>query len=167
MGNSAVYPSSMTLQSLKWESIVNNNYGITLEMYDGRIFAEFDYYLNKTDDMFGYNQAIQSTSGYARTSIVNMGAMDNVGWDFSVKTMPVKQKDYSISFDFNIARNYNILQRLTDDYSTESTLTIGNGEFKNVSAIGNPAGSFYGYRYLGVYLNQDDLLAKDGQGELI
>lgn len=167
MGNSAVYPASMTLQKLKWESIVNNNYGVTVDMFDGRIYAEFDYYLNKTDDMFGYTQPVQSTSGYSTSRIVNMGAMDNVGWDFSINTFPVKQKDYSISFNFNIARNYNILRRLTDDYSTESTLTIGNGEFKNVSAIGNPAGSFYGYNFDGVYLNEDDLLAKDANGDLI
>ena len=167
LGYSAVYPGSMTLKSLKWESVTNYNYGATIDLFNGRIYAEFDYYYNRTDDMFGYNQSIQSTSGYSKNSVINIGAMDNLGWDVSVKTIPVKQNDFTMTFDFNLARNYNVLQRLTDDYSTESTQNIGNAIYKNISTIGNPAGSFYGYRYNGVYLNETDLLARDENNNII
>jgi len=166
MGYSAVYPGSMALKSLKWESITNYNYGITIDLFKGRIYSEFDYYYNKTDDMFGYNQPVQSSSGYARTSVVNMGAMDNIGWDMTVKTIPVQQKDFTVTFDFNVARNYNVLRKLTDDYSLVRNETIGNGQYQNIASIGNPAGSFYGYKYTGVYLSNDDLLARDANGQI-
>lgn len=166
LGYSAIYPGSMALKSLKWESITNYNYGITIDLFDGRIYTEIDYYFNKTEDMFGYNQPVQSTSGYSRNSVVNMGAMDNIGWDWTVKTIPIQQKDLSVTFDFNVARNFNVLRRLTDDYSTIRNETIGNGIYQNIASIGNPAGSFYGYKYEGVYLNEEDLLARDGNGEI-
>jgi TonB-linked SusC/RagA family outer membrane protein len=167
MGYSAVYPSSMSLKSLKWEAITNYNYGVTIDLFDGRLYSEFDYYYNKTDDMFGYTQSVQTTSGYSSNSVVNIGAMDNIGWDFSIRTIPIKTKDFTMTFDMNIARNYNVLRKLTDDYSTVRNETIDNGEYQNIASIGNPAGSFYGYRYNGVYVREDDLLARDEDGNLI
>lgn len=92
LGNSAIYTSNMALKSLKWESIHTYNYGITADFFDSRIYFEIDYYLNKTKDMFGYNIPVQSSSGYSSKSIVNLGAMDNVGYDFSLKTVPVLKK---------------------------------------------------------------------------
>nr|MDA3817158.1 SusC/RagA family TonB-linked outer membrane protein [Prolixibacteraceae bacterium] len=164
MGYSAIYQGSMALKSLKWESITNYNYGLTIDLFDGRIYTEFDYYYNKTVDMFGYNQPVQSTSGYSRNSVVNMGAMDNMGWDWTVKTIPIQQNDLMVTFDFNIARNYNVLRKLTQDYSLIRNETIGNGQYQNIASIGNPAGSFYGYKYEGVYLNEEDLYANDANG---
>lgn len=167
MGYKAVFPGSMTLKSLKWEAIENYNGGITVDLFGGRIFTEIDYYFNKTEDMFGYNRAIQSTSGYGSNSVVNIGAMDNIGWDFQLRTIPIKTKDLTMTFDINLARNYNVLRRLVDDYSTIRNETIGNGEYQNIASIGNPAGSFYGYKYNGVYLNENDLLARDAEGKII
>ena len=167
MGYSATYTGSMSLKSLKWESITNYNYGLTLDLFDSRVYAEFDYYFNHTDDMFGYKQSLQSTSGYSKVSIKNIGAMDNVGWDMMIKTVPVQRKDLTVTFDFNIARNYNVLRKLSDEYTNVSTEIIGNGTYKNISSIGNPAGSFYGYRYKGVHLNEADLYATDQNGNVI
>lgn len=167
LGNSAVYPTNMELKSLKWEAIKQTNIGITTDMFDGRIYAEFDYYNNRTEDMFGYNVPIQSTSGYSRNSIINLGTMDNYGWDMSVRTIPVKKGDFSMTFDFNLARNYNILRELADNYATVRNEIIGNGEYKTIAQINNPAGSFYGYRYKGVYTNEDMLIATDANGEKI
>lgn len=167
LGYSAVYPGSMTLKNLSWEAITNYNYGLTLDLFEGRIYAEFDYYYNKTKDMFGYNKSIQSTSGYTSNSVVNIGAMDNLGWDMSVKTIPIKTKDFTMTFDFNIARNYNVLRSLTEETATIRNETIGNGTYQNIASIGNPAGSFYGYKYEGVYTTEDMLVARDVNGNKI
>ncbi|MFA9388532.1 MAG: SusC/RagA family TonB-linked outer membrane protein [Prolixibacteraceae bacterium] len=167
LGNSAVYPTNMELKSLKWESIKQTNIGLTSEMFDGRIYVEFDYYKNRTEDMFGYNVPIQSTSGYTSTSVINLGTMDNYGWDMSVHTLPIKTKDFKMTFDFNLARNYNILRELADNFANVRNETIGNGEFQTIAQINNPAGSFYGYKYKGVYTTDDLLIARDGDGNKI
>lgn len=167
MGNSAVYPTNMALKSLKWESIYQTNLGVTAEIKEGRIYAEFDYYKNRTEDMFGYNVAVQSTSGYSSNSVVNLGTMDNLGWDFSLKTIPIQNNDLRVTFDFNIARNYNILRELADNYSNVRNEIITNGTYKMIAQINNPAGSFYGYRYDGVYTTNDMLIARDVNGNKI
>ncbi|HPR30765.1 MAG TPA: SusC/RagA family TonB-linked outer membrane protein [Prolixibacteraceae bacterium] len=167
MGQSAVYPTNMELKSLKWESIKQTNIGLTFELFKGRIYAEFDYYNNHTEDMFGYNVSVQSTSGFSTNSVINLGTMDNYGWDMSVRTIPVKSDDFKMTFDFNLARNYNILRELADNYANIRNETIGNGEYQTIAQIDNPAGSFYGYRYQGVYLNEDMLIARDAKGNKI
>ncbi|MFT3737825.1 MAG: hypothetical protein QM786_03630 [Breznakibacter sp.] len=93
--------------------------------------------------------------------------MDNLGWDFSVRTMPIKTNNWKVTFDFNVARNYNVLREVADNFPLERNATIGNGQYKNIIQIDNPAGSFYGYRYKGVYTSEDQLLARDAQGNVI
>ena len=112
LGNTAVYPADMELQNLKWESFTTKDIGVTLEMFRSRLMIDFDVYQNSTHDMFGENVTIPSSSGFGYTNIRNIGSMDIQGWDFNFRSYPVRKGDFSISFDFNISRNYNILRSL-------------------------------------------------------
>lgn len=166
LGNTAVYPVDMELQNLKWESFSTKNIGVTLEMFKSRIMLDFDYYQNSTKDMFGNDVAISSVSGYDNITM-NIGSMDIQGWDFSVRTIPFKNDKLSISFDFNISRNYNILRSVADNYPLERGRTTANGDYKRIIQVGNPIGSFYGYHYLGVYKDEAATIAKDKNGSQI
>ncbi len=166
LGNTAVYPVDMQLENLKWESFTTKNLGITMEMFNARLMFDFDIYQNSTKDMFGYNVALPSSSGYDNI-LMNVGSLDNQGWDFSFRSYPVKNEKLSISFDFNIARNYNILREVADNYPLERGRTTTNGDYKRIIQVGNPIGSFYGYRYLGVYKDEEDLIALDADGNKI
>lgn len=167
LGTTGVYPGNMQLQNLKWESIKSTNVGVSAEMFGGRLSTDIDFYKNRTEDMFAYDVQTPSSSGYSTTPVMNVSTMDNYGWDLQVKTIPFKTKDWMVSFDFNIARNYNILRELADDFSTVVANTPGNGEYKRYAQINNPAGSFYGYRYKGVYTSADQLIARDEKGNQI
>jgi TonB-linked SusC/RagA family outer membrane protein len=169
LNNSAVYPTNMELRNLKWESIYTTNIGFSAELFKGRLSTDFDFYRNRTTDMFPSSDAgvpIQTTTGYA-SSYFNLGTMDNNGWDFSFKSVPFKKQNWSLTFDFNIARNYNILREVAENFPLERNKTISNGAYQNIIQKNNPIGSFYGYRYKGVYLKEDDLIAKDGNGNII
>lgn len=166
LGNTAVYPVDMELQNLKWESFSTKNIGVTLEMFKSRLMLDFDYYQNSTKDMFGNNVAISSVSGYDNTTM-NIGSMDIQGWDFSFRSYPIKKENFSVSFDFNISRNYNILREVADKFPLERGRTTSNGEYKRIIQVGNPIGSFYGYRYLGVYKDDNATIAKDKNGNQI
>jgi TonB-linked SusC/RagA family outer membrane protein len=165
LGNSAVYPEDMQLENLKWETFTTKNLGITIEMFNNRLMLDFDIYQNSTQDMLDYVD-LPSTSGLEKT-LMNIGYLDNQGWDFSLRSYPVRNDELSVSFDFNIARNYNILRELADNYPLERSRTTGNGDYKRIVQIGNPISSFYGYRYLGVYSTEDDLVATDADGNKI
>ena len=167
LGYNAVYSTDMRLEDLKWESYTSTNYGLSFEAFDSRVMIEADYYNNRTEDMFGYGVRIPSSSGLSSINVMNIGVMDNVGWDFSLRTLPIKQRDFSMTLDFNIAKNYNILREVADGYPLERNLTLGNGQYKNIIQIDNPIGSFYGYRYNGVYTQEEQLLARDANGQVI
>lgn len=47
------------------------------------------------------------------------------------------------------------------------TYEFGNGNYAYLIMAGNPLGSFYGYRYKGVYQNVDDTYARDLNGNYI
>jgi TonB-linked SusC/RagA family outer membrane protein len=166
LGNTAVYPVDMQLENLKWESFITKNIGITLEMFSSRLMLDFDIYQNRTNDMFGYNVALPTSSGYDNI-LMNVGSLDNQGWDFSFRSYPIRNDDLTVTFDFNVARNYNILRSVADNYPLERGRTTTNGDYKRIIQVGNPIGSFYGYRYLGVYADEDDLIAIDENGEKI
>jgi len=165
LGNSAVYPEDMQLENLKWETFTTKNLGITIEMFKNRLMLDFDIYQNSTQDILDYVD-LPSTSGLENT-LMNIGYLDNQGWDFSFRSYPVRNDQLTVSFDFNIARNYNILRKLADNYPLERSRTTGNGDYKRIVQIGNPISSFYGYRYLGVYSTEDDLVATDAEGNKI
>jgi hypothetical protein len=135
-------------------------------MFNTRLMLDFDIYQNSTVDMFGYNVALPTSSGYDNI-LMNVGSLDNQGWDFSLRSYPVRRDDLSVSFDFNIARNYNILREVADNYPLERGRTTTNGDYKRIIQVGNPIGSFYGYRYLGVYKDEEDLIATDANGNKI
>jgi TonB-linked SusC/RagA family outer membrane protein len=166
LDNAAVYPTNMELKGLKWEAIYTTNLGLSAEMFKNRLSVDFDYYKNRTKDMFGYGVSIQSTTGYSST-LMNVGTMDNIGWDFTFKSIPIKTTNFSMTFDFNISRNYNVLRKVSDNFSLERNTTISNGQYKNIIQIDNPAGSFYGYKSQGVYLTENDLIGRDKNGNFI
>jgi hypothetical protein len=135
-------------------------------MFKNRIMLDLDIYQNSTKDMFGYNVALPTSSGYDNI-LMNVGSLDNQGWDLSFRSYPIKTDALTVSFDFNIARNYNILRKVADNYPLERGRTTTNGDYKRIIQVGNPIGSFYGYRYLGVYSDVEDLIAVDADGNKI
>lgn len=164
LGYSAVYPVDMQLENLKWESYITYNAGFTAEMFDSRLIIELDLYKNRTFNMFG-TSTISSVSGFEGVP-TNIGTLDVQGWDFNFRSTPVRTKDWTVTFDFNLARNYNILREIADNYSLVQG-TASNGSYTNMVQIGNPIGAFYGFLYDGVYTTEESLIAVDADGNQI
>lgn len=93
--------------------------------------------------------------------------MESIGWDFSINSQLYKSKNAQLNFFFNISQNYNVLREIDESYNLERDHTTSNGEYKQIIQVDNPIGSFYGYRYKGVYTKDDDLIARDEDGNKI
>jgi hypothetical protein len=154
----------MQLENLKWESFVTYNTGFSLEMFESRLVVDFDLYKNRTQNMFGSN-SISSVSGYEGVS-TNIGTLDSQGWDFNFRSTPVKTKDWVVTFDFNLARNYNVLREVAENFSLVQG-RAANGEYTRMIRIDNPIGAFYGFLYDGVYKTAESLIAVDDGGNKI
>jgi TonB-linked SusC/RagA family outer membrane protein len=161
-----VYSNGMELSNLKWETTTQKDIGFNLEMFKSRINIDVDFYQKRTNNLYFEDISIPSTSGYSKIDM-NVGSLDNQGWEVLVQTSVVRQKDFSIDFNFNISRNINIIRSISDLYPQESGSAIANGQYLSRIQIDNPIGSFYGYRYKGVYTDNDATVAKDASGNAI
>src|SRR3546814_8647739 len=65
-----------------------------------------------------------------------------------------------------LSRNRNEVLELPDNLQFEA-YDFGNGDYAHRIVEGNPLGSFYGYRYLGVYQNEEETYARSVDGNLI
>lgn len=165
-GEAAVYPSSMLLNNLRWETVKGANIGTNISLFGGRIRSDIDVYRNRTDDLFSNGLAIPTTTGYSNVNM-NIGTMDNQGWEFALWTIPYKSKTLTIGFDFNIANNQNVFREISPYFPSSKGVMTANGNYLAMLQVGNPFGAFYGYKYKGVYADKEATIAKDANGNAI
>ncbi|HPH33519.1 MAG TPA: SusC/RagA family TonB-linked outer membrane protein, partial [Chitinophagaceae bacterium] len=109
---------------------------------------------------------IASYTGY-NTIFQNVGTMDNQGWEVAVWTQPYKTKTTTIGFDFNISGNENIIREISEYYPNSKGDVTKNGEYLRLLQVNNPFGSFYGFKYAGVYKDKDATIARGADGKPI
>lgn len=168
MEGSAITAYTMQLNNLKWETSTEIDVGVDLSFWDGKLNATFDYYRKNTKDLLQKKVTIPSYTGYstARLAWYNSGKLRNEGWEFRVDGEIFKNKDWLIKANFNINRNINTIVELPDNLNEEQ-FSLDNGEYALKLVEGTAVGSFFGFRYLGVYQNTEDTYARDEDGDIM
>jgi len=166
LNDTGTYPSNLELANLKWERGEQTDLGLNFAAFDNRLMIDADYYLKRTNDLFFRNVSIPSTSGFSTAAYMNIGTMDNNGWELNLHVTPIRQKDLVVSFSLALARNVNTIKKITSLISNESGSWSTRGMIRKWIS-GQPLGSFYGYQYQGVYLNRDQAIATDASGNKI
>jgi len=170
--NAAIVPVKIQLDNLKWESITSTNFGADLNFFKDHLFVSAEVYRKYTTDiMFPSNNwqgySIPTSSGYDKLQYYNGGEMKNIGWEFSTAWSIVKTKDWLYKIDFNASQNINTFMKLPDNFVTEKNVSINNGEYPQKIVPGQAMGSFFGFRYKGVYASDADAVAKDASGNIM
>jgi TonB-linked SusC/RagA family outer membrane protein len=163
LGQAGIYPSRMELKNLRWQKLHGTNIGFNLSMYGGKLRMDGEIYRNRTKDLFFDGLQIASYTGF-NSLFMNVGTMDNQGWEVAVWTIPYKTKTLTIGFDFNLSANQNIIREISEFYPNQRGDVTKNGEYLRLLQINNPFGSFYGYKYKGVYADKNATIAKDRKG---
>lgn len=166
LDQAGVFPSSMELRNLKWETLTGVNLGFNLSMFKQRIRIDGELYRNRTKDLFFDGLQIPSFTGY-NSVFMNVGTMDNQGWELAVWTQPYKTKTTTIGFDFNISSNQNMIREISEFYPNQRGDVTKNGQYLSLLQMNNPFGSFYGYKYKGVYKDKSSTIATDAKGNQI
>ncbi|MGN1255383.1 MAG: SusC/RagA family TonB-linked outer membrane protein [Prevotella sp.] len=154
LGMSAVYPTRIRLDGLRWEKVKSTNLGFDLELWDGKVTVNADFYRKRTDDLLFPNLSIPSTSGFSTLTYKNVGSMDNNGWELTIALNKIIQAGkFSMDFNCNFASNKNNIVSLDESVlnTYNNTTSFGNGKYGAMLQTGNPLGSVYGFRYKGVY----------------
>ncbi|GGF46064.1 SusC/RagA family TonB-linked outer membrane protein [Echinicola rosea] len=162
----AISPSSIQLENLRWETITQSNIGIDFSLLEGRLYVTAEVYDRRTTDLLQKDYSLPSSTGFSEVRYYNSGEVYNRGWEMIFNYDAIKREDLGISFNFNIARNRNKVEQLPDNMLFEN-YNFDNGEYAHKIVEGNPIGSFYGYRYEGVYQDGEQTYARDNDGNLM
>lgn len=165
IGQNGIQLGNVQLNNLRWETTTQFNYGFDLSLLDYRFTINFDYYDKLTQDIILTDLEIPSTSGFSSMT-GNWGSMTNLGWELNVNANPYRSENLNVFIDFNISRNRNIIEEIPENFSNE-TFSIENGQYARRIEVGDPVGSFYGFKYLGVFSTENDVIAYDENGEVI
>jgi TonB-linked SusC/RagA family outer membrane protein len=161
MGDQGIAPTQVQLSTLKWETVTSWNTGIDLNLFDRRLYITAEAYESVTKDLLDKNYTIPRSSGYNKLGWYNGPTLQNIGWEYFMRGTVIDQEDWQVSLNFNISRNINSFVSFPKNYQTEKGISIGNETYPRKIEIGKPIGSFYGFRYLGVYPTDEDAIAYD------
>ncbi len=161
-----IVPNSMQLNKLKWETSTEWDLGVDLGFWNNKVTMTFDYYDKTTKDLLQKGVTVSSTSAFSSLSYTNSGSLENKGWEYRIDYEIFKNKDWQIKADFNINRNRNEIIELPSNLA-EETYSLKNGQYAQKLVTGTPTGSFFGYRYKGVYQNLEDTYARDAEGNIM
>jgi TonB-linked SusC/RagA family outer membrane protein len=136
--------------NLNWETTTSTNIGVDFSLFDFRVSGSVEAYKTKTDDIL-LKRNLPGITGYSNIW-ANLGKMQNIGLDITLKTVNIKTNEFEWTTDFNFSTYRNEILELYGDGKDD----VGNRWF-----IGKPLNSFYDYEKLGIWQQDEDPSGSD------
>ena len=141
---------------VEWETTKYANVGLDGTFFNWRINFSVDFYNRRTDGLLMQiplpmysGTAIGYSPGSLDAPYVNVGTINNKGFDFSISTVNVSGKSFSWKTDLTVSRNINEVLKLNTDGAS-----LDREYSKTV--VGRSIGEFYGYVVEGVFATAED-----------
>jgi TonB-linked SusC/RagA family outer membrane protein len=147
-GQNGLGLSSAGNRNLKWETAIQENFGVDLGFWNGALSLTVDLFNKDTQNLL-YNKPTMITTGY-NTQLSNIGAMNNKGIEIALAANAGKNH-FRWHADFNISVIRNKLTKLLDDNEI-----IMPSNFHGLK-VGEEVGSFYMIKMLGIYQHDEDV----------
>jgi TonB-dependent starch-binding outer membrane protein SusC len=168
-GGVAMVNNDIGNPDLKWEQTHYNNIGLDGAFFNSRVSFSVDFYERKTKDlvmqlslpMYSGTQLGGWPPGSLLAPYVNIGSMNNKGFDFRISTDNVRGKNFTWKTDLNVSHNKNKIVKLNAE---GASITGGSGYNRTVA--GRSIGEFYGYVVEGVFADSIDFLGDEANGIL-
>lgn len=115
--------------NITWEKTTTYNAGIDFDLFKNIISGSFDVYKRETNDLLA---RVQTAPGQGLTNefVTNVGSTKGRGAETSLTIRPIKQDNFNLEFNGNLAFNYSEVTDLKGRSSVsaeESGLPIGTG----------------------------------------
>ncbi len=147
-------PNTIKNEDLSWEKNAMINAGIDLQMFKGLLGVTVDYYNTNTTDML-LNVPVPHLTGYS-TALMNIGKVNNRGWEVALTSQKNFTKDFGYSFNANYATNTNEVKALgPGDTPIISTGSVAHAYYK--TEVGQPIGSYFLLVKDGIFANEAEL----------
>ena len=157
--------SNIGNDKITFEKTRKINLGLTSYWLENRLAVNFDYYLNHTSNLLtlkSFENPVAGINNYWS----NGGSLDNTGFELTVTAKPVVTKDFNVEVGASMGHYVNKIKSLPNDdkiylngkLAAQGFTSSAYGTNNIATIVGESAGSFYGYKFLGVFA--DDAAAR-------
>lgn len=157
------YAGNYANANLKWEETNAYNVGLDINLLGNRIEFIAEAYYKNTDNLLMQAALPDYVNGIIRAPWVNAGAMVNKGMEFTLNTVNIDNRDFFWKTGITLSFNKNKVTRLYTE--TAGIQGYVGSETYTYSLVGQPVGQFYGYKVIGMFMNEGDFYQKDSNGE--
>lgn len=150
--------SNMASPDLKWETTSSFNVGLNAGFFNQRLTVTLDAYWKKTHDLL-LDVPVEQVTGFSSV-LRNAGSVSNRGLELEIGGVIIDNKDLQWTVNGNIARNVNKITSLgNSDYFLPSFTEVSTMQYINplIVKVGEPLGTFYGYRFKGIVQEGQDV----------
>ena len=142
---------------IKWETTTMTDLGLDASFWGNRISLTFDYYNKMTSDILMQLTMPTTFLGALAAPTQNAGKVRNRGIELSAN-----YQDHAGDFTWQVGGSLSTVQnRIIDNHG------IDNISGNIINREGNPIGSYYGLRAIGIYRTEEDLKRTNSKGEII
>lgn len=141
----------------EWETTKYANVGLDAAFLSSRLSFTVDFYNRRTDGLLMqiplplYSGTATSWSpGSLDAPYVNVGSINNKGFDFRISSNNVMKGSFTWNTDLTVSRNINEILKLNTDGASLPGWPYSN------SVVGKSIGQFYGYQVDGVFSTKED-----------
>lgn len=157
-------------QDLKWETTHQTDFGVDLNLFDGKLEIGADYYLKITKDLL-FQPDISAIGGAYGAGgfppIVNAGEIKNNGIELLISYNDKIGKDleFNISYNFTSINNEVISLAKGVEFIDAGAFGVGGSSATRMQP-GYPLGYFFGFKTDGVYQNAEEIASRGVTQEL-
>ena len=155
---SGALQSRLANEDIKWETSEQLDFGFDSRFFDGRLSANFDWYLKTTKDWL-VEAPVVATAG-ADAPYVNGGDVSNSGVELAINWNESIGRDFHYTIGVNGAYNKNVVGNIAN---ADGIIHGGTGElFDNSKEFyraenGHAIGYWYGFQTAGIFQNQQEI----------
>lgn len=142
-----------------WERDKVTNIGVDASILNHKIDFSLEYYKKSISGLL-FADPIPATAGVARSPIINIGNVENKGWDISATYHAGAAKDFRFDIGLNLTTYKNNITSIPGEY-----FSTGNSRLGTLvrNRVGHPISSFFGYQVAGLFSDSADVAKSPSQ----
>lgn len=148
---------------LKWETSESTNIGLEFGLLENSLNFGIEYFKITTKDLIAQDLSVISTTAIdANAPFVNLGNIENKGFDITVGYQNQTDSGFSYGVDLNVSTYKNEVTNLSSEFQVGDTRFRGGAVTR--TEVGRPISSFFGFDVEGIFSSEAEVGSAADQG---
>ncbi len=153
------YASQNGNPSTGWEQNVITNLGVDASILGNKLMFSGEWYKKSINGLL-FPQPLPATTGGASAPTINIGDIQNTGWDFSLTYRGSIKTEFNYNVTATFSTYKNEVVNIPGGYFDVKSSRIGN--LVRIQQ-GQPVGTFFGYEVIGIFKDDAEVSSSPAQ----